>query len=227
MITIAKTSIRSTNTKHLWKIGDKTVFEICVNNLLDTKLIDYIFIWIDDRATLPVLNNNAVIYFDRPKDMIHYGNSLTTIPEWQEHFEGQIREFLGRQDYDDITINFHFNINLALISPATYQTMYFRLMEDPSANNIFPVAHVKPHLFIENPRTGYLFPVWHQVSLDRQKYPNLYRQIGSYISHLKRPVVAGLPNSLWHVIPQKEAIDIETKEDLEMTEYFYRNKEIQ
>lgn len=222
MITIAKIQIRSTNKKHLWKISDKTVFEMCIDNLHKTGLIDYIFVWIDDYKTLPIADNDAtIVCCDRPKDMLHYGNSLRIITEWHNAFNQNIIDYLGGK-YRDIAIVFHININLALISPYTYQVMYNRLMEDDKANSIFPVVKIKPHLFMENPNTKFLFPIWSMPALDRQKYPQLYRRLGSWVEHVKRPKIAGGDRALWFQIPHTEAIDIENTTDLEMAKYFYR-----
>jgi CMP-N-acetylneuraminic acid synthetase len=220
---IAKIQIRE-NEKHHWMLKDNAIWEKCLDNLCQAEVIDYIFIWTDDKKIKELITSyNDVWIFDRPKDMIHYGNSLNTINDWHNIFENHIRKHLGN-DYNDIAIIFHININLALITPDTWKKMYHKLMENDKANGIFPVVKVKPHLYMLNPMTGFVFPILEQPGLDRQKYPQLYRKLGSWIEHTKRLKIAGIYNVLWHEIPQREAIDIETKEDLEMAQYFAKRR---
>jgi len=228
MITIAKIQIRSTNKKHLWKIGNKTLFEICIDNLLKTELIDNIFMWVDDIDTLKDLVKKAgyldsIHFIKRPRSMIHYGNSITTISDWHNNFTQEIINHLGDK-INDIAIVFHININFALISSYTYQVLYNKLMEDDKANSIFPITQIKPHLFTINPQTNYLFPIWQMSGLDRQLYPPLYRRLGSSIEHVKREKIANNERILWHQVPLAESIDIETETDLEMAKYFISKK---
>lgn len=224
---IAKIQIR-TNQKHHWKLGDKEIFERCIESLSKTRIIDYVYVWTNDEIIIKKYKtrdaSNLLQVFERPLDMIHYGNSLTTVNDWHATFDGHIKSHLG-MNYEHIAIIFHVNINLALITPNTYKAMYHQLMEDDKANGIFPVVKVKPHLYMQNHLTGYLFPIWEQQGLDRQKYPQLYRKLGSWVEHVKRPKIAGVNRILQHEVLPSEAIDIETKQDLEMANYFIERRQ--
>ncbi|MCP3955322.1 MAG: hypothetical protein GY697_24340, partial [Desulfobacterales bacterium] len=102
--------------------------------------------------------------------------------------------------------------------------MYVKLMEDELADVIYPVTEVEPHLYMENPATGYLFPIWDDPGLDRQKFPRLFRRVGVTISHRVRQKESPFQHRLHHEIDREEALDIHTEDDLFMAAAFLKRR---
>ncbi|MBW1804209.1 MAG: hypothetical protein JRJ85_26190, partial [Deltaproteobacteria bacterium] len=102
--------------------------------------------------------------------------------------------------------------------------MYIKLMEDELAEVIYPVVEVEPHLYMENPQTGYLFPVWDDPGLDRQKFPTLYRRVGITLRHQKRTKESPFNRRLHHEIPYEESLDLHSEDDIIVAEAFLRRR---
>jgi len=111
------------------------------------------------------------------------------------------------------------NCNYCLLTPEILDAMFVRLMEDRTADTIVPVTRVDPHLYMANPKTGCLFPVWVQPGLDRQDYPDLYRMGGVSIRHAKRGIGSYGLRMLYHEVPREYLFDVHTLEDVHMAEY--------
>lgn len=182
---------------------------------LRAKFIDETYIWTEDIQIAKITQEYNFKIIPRTKEQIYYHGGFSNPHEWSK-----IRnDFIGEHD-----IMVSLNCNYCLITSDILQEMYSKLMEDPMADKIVAVSKVDPHLYMINPKTGGLFPVFADHGLDRQMYPDLYRISGVIIAHRKRQrEMVGL-KTIHHEVPKKYLLDVHTKEDVELAEYYLKGK---
>ncbi len=202
--------------KNTRTICGKPIIYWALKNAIDSGFMDEIFVFTEDNEIAEVTESLACRVVKRPKEMLFYNGGFSMPSAWDEYFQTRIKKQVGSTG--DITVNL--NCNICLLLGETLRQMYIRLMEDELAETIFPVVEVEPHIYMVNPVTHYLFPIWEDPGLDRQKFPKLYRRIGISINHKKRSGQASCTRRLHHVISYEESLDIHSQEDIDLAEYY-------
>ena len=202
--------------KNARKICGKPMIYWALKSALDAGFIDEIFVFTEDSELADVTRDLGCRLIDRPKEMIFYNGGFSNPMEWDKYFRNQMAAVLKAPP--DISVGL--NCNICLLKGESLRQMYINLMEDELAGVIFPVVEVEPHLYMENPQTGYLFPVWEDPGLDRQKFPKLYRKIGINISHNRRTANMAHHLSLHHEVSFEESLDVHSEEDLKLAEFY-------
>lgn len=187
-----------------------------LKHALDAGFMDDVFVFTEDEEVAQVTESLGCSVVERPKEMLYYNGGFSTPSEWGELLKCKIEEKIKAPA--DIIVGL--NCNVCLIKGETLRRMYVKLMEDELAGAIYPVVEVEPHLYMENPVTRYLFPVWDDPGLDRQKFPKLFRKIGVPISHRPRIRKGHCARHLYHEIPFEESLDVHCEEDLFLAETF-------
>lgn len=191
-----------------------------LKHAMDSGFIDHIYVFTEDPEIAQITESIGCKAVKRPKDMVFYNSGFSNPNEWWPYFQDKIKEDLGTSG--DIIVNL--NCNVCLLSGESLRQMYIKLMEDELAVNVFPVVEVEPHLYIENPATGYLFPIWDDPGLDRQKFPRLFRRVGVSVTHTHRQASTNYQKCLHHEVPTAEAMDIHDEDDLLIAEAFLKRR---
>jgi len=208
------------NRKNARKINGKPLVHWALKNALDAGFIDELFVFTEDDEISRNATDLGCHVIERPKEMLFYNGGFTPPAQWGPFFEEKMIEAVGGTG--DIVVSL--NCNICLLSGETLRQMYVRLMEDELAGEVFPVVEVEPHLYMVNPENGYLFPVWEDPGLDRQKFPKLYRRIGININHKIRQAQATFPKRLYHVVPEEEGLDVHSENDLLVAEVLLKKR---
>lgn len=202
------------NRKNARKILGKPMIHWALKNALDAGFIDDIFVFTEDNEIAACTKELGCHVIERPREMLFYNGGFSMPSEWGEYFNNKIIDKIGSTG--DIVVSL--NCNICLLTGETLRRMYVRLMEDELAGTVFPVVEIEPHLYMENPNTGYLFPIWEDPGLDRQKFPKIYRRLGVSIDHKIRQAQSAFVKRLHHVVPFEESIDVHCEEDIMIAE---------
>jgi CMP-N-acetylneuraminic acid synthetase len=202
--------------KNVRKICGKQIVYWSLKNAVDAGFIDEIFVITEDEEIADTAKSLSCRVIERPREMLFYNAGFSKPSDWGAYIKKKRTEIIK----GDPDISVGLNCNICLLQGETLRKMYIRLMENDVAGSIFPVVEVEPHLYMENPNTGYLFPVWDDPGIDRQQFPKLYRRIGIPIDHNQRIVNSVYWRQLYHTIPFEESIDIHGEQDLKIAELF-------
>jgi CMP-N-acetylneuraminic acid synthetase len=218
MVVVGKMMVRgegsTMNRKNVRQVGGKPMIFWALKNALDSGVMDEIFVFTEDEEVAKITTALGCSVVERPREMLYYNSGFSNPNEWIQFLDQQIIEKIGSAG--DVVVSL--NCNICLLKGETLRRMYVRLMEDELAEVIFPVVEIEPHLYMENPMTGYLFPIWDDPGLDRQKFPKLFRRIGVSITHAKRASETILRRKLHHEIPYEESLDLHSETDLIIAE---------
>ena len=206
--------------KNVRNICGKSMLYWSLKHALDAGFMDEIFVFTEDQEIAQITEQMGCKVIERPKEMIFYHGGFSNPNEWGRYFEAKIKGAMG--GVGNIIVGL--NCNICLLKGETLRQMYVRLMEDELAQVIYPVVEVEPHLYMENTETGYLFPVWDDPGLDRQKFPKLYRRVGVTIRHKKRTEESPFQKRLHHVIPFEESLDLHSEDDILMAQAFLKRR---
>lgn len=224
MVIIGKMMVRgqgsTMNRKNVRHICGKPMIYWALKHARDAGFMDDIFVFTEDEEVAEITQSMGYTVVERPREMIFYYGGFSNPSEWGELLNKKVEEKLGGPA--DIVVGL--NCNVCLLSGETLRQMYVKLMEDELAGVIHPVIEVEPHLYMENPVTRYLFPVWDDPGLDRQKYPKLFRKIGVPIAHLPRLKKGQSSRHLHHEVSFEESLDIHSEEDLFIAEAFLKRR---
>ena len=206
--------------KNKRKICGMPMVHWALKNATDAGFIDEIFVITEDQEIADTARQLNCRVIERPREMLFYYGGFLEHTEWTKYVNEKKKAILKAEP--DISVGL--NCNICLLEGETLRQMYVKLMEDELASSIFPVVEVEPHLYMINSETGYLFPIWDDTGLDRQRFPKLYRRIGVAITHNKRLVEIVYNRNLHHVISRKESIDIHSEDDLKIAEMFLKER---
>ncbi|MCP3951012.1 MAG: hypothetical protein GY697_02130, partial [Desulfobacterales bacterium] len=142
--------------KNAREINGRPMVYWALKHALEAGFMDQIFVFTEDEHIAAVTTELGCRVVERPREMLFYHGGFSKHYEWGQLFEGQIEEQMGGSP--DIVVGL--NCNICLLIGETLRRMYVKLMEDELADVIYPVTEVEPHLYMENPATGYLFPIW-------------------------------------------------------------------
>jgi CMP-N-acetylneuraminic acid synthetase len=208
------------NRKNVRPICGKPMVYWALKNALDAGFMDDIFVFTEDEQVARVTESLGCKVVKRPREMLYYNGGFARPDEWGTYLKNEITEKMGAP----VDIRVSLNCNVCLLTGETLRRMYVKLMEDEVALHVWPVVEVEPHLYMENPNTGHLFPVWDAPGLDRQKFPKLYRRIGVAVYHEVRAQSSYCAKDLFHEISFEESLDIHSTEDLFIAEAFLKRR---
>jgi CMP-N-acetylneuraminic acid synthetase len=202
--------------KNAYPLLGKPMLRIALEEANKAGFIDEIFVWTEDEELAQITRDCGCHVIPRTQDQIFYHGGFSDPNQWGRYRDQYIISKCGT--LGDIRMSL--NCNYCLMTGEILERMFVSLMEDRSADMIIPVTKVDPYLFMENPKTRCLFPVWFHIGLDRQDYPNLYRSGGISITHSKRGINSFGHRTLYHEVPPEYLIDVHNLEDVKLAEYY-------
>ena len=206
--------------KNFREICGKPLIYWSLKNAISAGFMDEIFVFTEDKDIASIVHELGCRVIERPREMLFYHAGFSKPGDWDQYQSEKLLEITGAAP--DISVSL--NCNICLLKGETLRQMYIRLMEDELAGLIYPVVEVEPHLYMKNPETGYLFPVWEDPGLDRQKFPQLFRRVGLAIAHRKRLEDTPYWKYMYHVISFQESIDIHSVDDVKVAEMFLKEQ---
>ena len=202
--------------KNAHPIFGKPVLWWSLTEAKKANFIDEIFVWTEDEELGEITRKCGCHVIPRSDEQIFYYGGFSDPNTWGRYLDDYIMSKCGT--LGDIRVSL--NCNYCLMTGEILEQMFVRLMEDRVADTIVPVAKVDPCLYIENPKTRCLFPIWIHPGLDRQDYPDLYRMGGISIMHTKRGIHKFGQRMLYHQVPSEYLLDIHDLEDVKLAEYY-------
>jgi len=200
--------------KNIYPILGKPMLWHFLTEMKKCTFLEGIAVWTESEEVAEVVRECGCVHLERPLEMVHYTSGFSNASEWSALVTEQLMEHFQTTG----NVQIHLNCNHTLLKASTLETMFDKLMEDPMAGMITPIYRIEPHIYMENPHTGSLFPVWESKGLDRQKYPQLFRLVGINIRHAPR-CATGINRELFHEIPWSEGRDIQHEDDIEFAEF--------
>ena len=201
--------------KNAYPILGKPMLWRALTEAKNAGLIDEIFVWTEDDELAEITRECGCQVIPRTRNQVFYHGGFSDPNQWSAHMDDYIVSKCGT--LGDVRVNL--NCNYCLITGKILEDMFVRLMEHRVAEAIVPVAKVSPHLYMENPKTQCLFPIWAHQGLDRQDYPDLYRVGGISIAHAKRGIHHFGQRTLHHELPPEYLLDVHDLEDVKLAEY--------
>ena len=202
--------------KNAYPILGQPMIQRALTEAQKAGFIDEIFVWTEDEELAQITRDCGCHVIPRRRDQVYYYAGFSDPNEWGPYMDQYITSTCGT--LGDVRVSL--NCNYCLMTGDILETMFARLLEDRTADTIIPVTKIDPNLFMENQKTGCLFPIWFQRGLDRQDYPNLYRAGGISITHAKRGINNFGQRMLYHVVPPEYLIDVHDLEDVKLAEYY-------
>jgi hypothetical protein len=178
--------------------------------------IDEIFVWTEDDELAEIARECGCHVIPRSRDQLFYNGGFDSPAEWGEHRNSYIVSKCGT--LGDVRV--FLNCNLCLITAQILEEMFLRLMQDEKATRIYPISKVDPGLYMKNPKTNALFPIWGDPALDQQHYPDLFRRGGTGIVHAKRAGKKGGKRVIFHEVDAEFLVDVHDLEDVKLAEYY-------
>ena len=178
--------------------------------------IDEIFVWTEDEELAQITRDCGCKVIPRSKDQVFLHGGFSNPREWSSYINAYITSQCGTSG--DVQVRL--NCNYCLMTAEILERMYIRLMEDRMADSIVAVSRVDPHLYMENPKTGRLFPIWQCDGMDRQEYPDLFRASGIVLVHDRREVSHATTVRLYQEVAPEFLLDVDSLEDVRLAEYY-------
>lgn len=123
--------------------------------------------------------------------------------------------YLQKQESYVTDILIHVPANQPMSTTETLDKLIEAFFQDEEANWGHTFVPVMPYLFTINPKTGRPFPLFFSRGLDKQCYPDLYRQGPFTIwGRPKRTTYGEEAKIAYIVVSPEEDLDIHNKEDL-------------
>ncbi len=213
---MARGSGSTLNRKNAYPILGKPMLWHFLSEIKKTKFIDEVFVWTEDEELANVTRECGCHVIPRTREQVYSHGGFSDPDQWSQLMNDYIRKKCGSDGDIRVTLN----CNYCLMTAEILENMFDRLMEDSVADSIVAVERVNPHIFMENPKTGYLFPVWKQVGLERQDYPDLYRDSAINIIHVERELRNTKLMRLFHVVDPEYLLDVDDSSDVKLAEYY-------
>ena len=202
--------------KNAYPILGKPMLRWVLTEAKKARFIDNVFVWSDSDELKKITEDCGCRVIERTKEEVFYHGGFSNPNTWGP----KRREFI-EMECGRIDISVYLNCNYVLMTADILGSMFCKLMEDPTAKDIWPVARVHGHYFTENPQNRKLFPIWHCQDLDRQDYPPLFvRGSGICIVHEKRQREMVSLQSAYYEVEPKYLLDVHDKEDIELAEFY-------
>ena len=202
--------------KNAYPILGKPMLWWALTEAKKAKFIKHVFVWTENEELIEITKSCGCEVVPRSENQISYHSGFSNPNDWGPERDKFIVVKVGPVD-----VKVDLNCNYVLMTAEILETMFWKLMEDPMAKDIWPISEVHGHYFIINPNNNKLFPVWHCQDLDRQTYPKLYiRGSGICISHLLRRQTMVSLQSTYYEVPAKYLLDVHDLEDVELAEFY-------
>jgi len=202
--------------KNAYPILGKSMLWRALTEATKATFIDEIFVWTEDPELEQITRACSCHVIPRTRDQVFYYGGFSDANQWSTYMDEYILSQCG--SLGDVRVSL--NCNYCLMTGDILEEMFVRLMEDRVADAIVPVTKVDPHLYMENPKTQCLFPVWAHQGLDTQDYPDLYRIGGIRIQHSKRGIHDFGQRTLYHEVLPEYLLDVHDLEDVKLAEYY-------
>ena len=144
------------NRKNAYPILGKPMLWWALTEAKKTDFIDEIFVWTEDEELAQITRDCGCNIIPRTMDQVYYFGGFSDPNGWAAYLDDYIRSKCGTTG--DIKVSL--NCNYCLLTAEVFEAMFVKLMEDRVADTIVPVAKFDPHLYMENPKTGSLFPIY-------------------------------------------------------------------
>ncbi|MBW1860969.1 MAG: hypothetical protein JRJ02_01165 [Deltaproteobacteria bacterium] len=213
---IARGNGSTLKRKNAYPILGKAMLWRALTEAKQANFIDDIFIWTEDEELSQITRDCGCHVIPRTREQVFYYGGFSDPNQWGSYMDEYIISKCGT--LGDIRVSL--NCNYCLMTGEILDKMFVRLMEDRTADTIIPVTKIDPYLFMKNPKTECLFPIWFHPGLDRQDYPQIYRAGGISIKHAKRGIHNFGQRTLYHELPPEYLIDIHNLEDVRLAEYY-------
>ena len=202
--------------KNAYPILGKPMLWWSLTEAKKAEFIDEIFVWTEDEELARITEECGCHVIPRTKEQVFYHAGFSDPNDWGPYMD----EFITRKcgSLGDVAVSL--NCNYCLMTGDLLETMFRILMEHRTAEAIFPVSRVDPYLYMKNPKTSCLFPVWVHPGLDRQEYPDLFRTGGISINHRNRGLENFGQRVIYHEVKSEYLLDIHTLDDVQLAEYF-------
>jgi len=179
------------NSIALKKINSKTVINMIINNILETKLIKKIFVSSPDDKILNhirKINNKKLIALKRDENLAGFNISI------KETLKQIIKKFEKKIKIDSV---FKVNVDHPLMDKYCFSSM-INLMNIYETNEVIAVKKEQDNFFYHN-GTGFIpFKHSNNLTLEREE---VYRQIGSLHLYDKKSIIKELKNKkIGHLI---------------------------
>lgn len=219
-VLMARGSGSTLKRKNAYPVLDHPMLWWALTEAKKAKFIKHVFVWTEDQELADITRQCGCEVIPRSEDEISYHSGFSNPNSWGPERDKFIVEKTGTID-----IKVDLNCNFVLMTAEILEGMFWKLMEDPMAGDIWPVAEVHGHYFMENPKNNKLFPVWHCQNLDRQSYPKfLVRGSGVCITHvLRQKIMVGL-QSIYYEVPERYLLDVHDEEGVELAEFYLRRR---
>ena len=177
--------------------------------------IDEIFVWTEDSELADITNECDCSVIPREMDQVFYHGGFSDPDQWDEEINQYIIDQCGT--LGDIQI--FLNCNYCLMTADILEDMFDRLMESHDSFHIRPITKIDPSLFMVNPKTGYLFPIWVDHRLHQNEYPDLYRICG-IVMHFPERALNNANKVIYHEVAPEYLLDVDSVEDVRLAEYY-------
>jgi len=202
--------------KNAYPILGKPMLWWSLTEAKKASFIDDIFVWTEDEELAQITRDCGCHVIPRSRDQIFYHGGFSDPNKWSSYMDEYIMSKCGT--LGDIRVSL--NCNYCLMTAEILENMFVRLMEDRAADTIIPVTKVDPYLYMENPKTRCLFPIWVHPGLDRQDYPDLFRAGGISIRHTKRGIHNFGQRMLYYEVAPEYLLDVHDEGDVKLAEYY-------
>jgi len=201
--------------KNAYPILGKPMLWRFLKEIKKAQFIDEIFVWTEDGELEDIAKECDCSVIPRKMDQVFYHGGFSDPCQWDDYINQYIIDQCGT--IGDVII--YLNCNYCLMTADILETMFTRLVADDESYSVIPITKVEPYLYMENPKTGCLFPVWVDDSLKQNEYPDLYR-IGGI--SMRYPVKSNphLTRILYHEVEPEFLIDVDSIEGVRLAEYY-------
>ena len=175
--------------------------------------IDEVFVWAENEELAWIAESSGCHAVLGASDQDFGVDELFYSDVWSTALSERIMSVCGTLG----DVRLFLSCGSCLMTAEVLEDMFVKLMEDMVSDTIIPVTKTEPYLYMENPKSGRLFPFWIQPGVDRQDYPDLYRSGTTRFRHtLRRPGI----RVLYHELDPDFMLEVKNLEDADLAEYY-------
>jgi len=200
-------------------LAGRTLIQHCIDNAKQIPVLDQIYVLTDNETLLRQKAVSGVQIKKIPEWLTNHHIDLISKDAWQVNY--------GLERLQELSVlgevHFFLNWRMPLTGPITFEKMYHNLLEDRLAARVTGIYPVDPNLFMFHNSNHSLFPVWADPGADRQRVPQLFRQLPLGVIHTGRH--KGIcPESKGYVVTRTEGLVIYDAEYLDMAAFFLEDR---
>ena len=237
----------------LWKICGKSMLQRALEVPLASKYVNKVVLISEDQEILRVSKkiknvtvipcpldsmyhvprdwNKGIFQTERPRSLFSYepftgGLSDGNIRSGHRDCTYYAMWYLKEQESYVTDIEIIIPANEPMATTNTLDRLIEAFFQDEEANYAHTLVPVMPYLFTINPKTQRPFPVFMSNGLDRQCYPDLYRQGPFRIWGKPTKKTYDEERKIAYiVISKEEAMDIHDEDDLILANHYLKRRE--